>query len=171
MPGRCSICRHQQRDSINVSLLRDGTRFTARQFQISRPSLDRHKRHLLQPVPAADQIPEVAASVDGTTSIGSRVETLLRHCEKALSQAQASNNLPGVMRAIRELRAYLELQHKLETEERKNVQAQALHSRDLDGDPGCLNIQEVRAKLFGEDVGASEPNLIESNSTGTVEEH
>jgi hypothetical protein len=74
------------------------------------------------------------------------------------------------MRAIRELRAYLELQHKLETEERKNVLAQALHSRDLDGYRGSLNIQEVRAKLFGEDVGASEPNLIESNSPGTVEE-
>ena len=75
------------------------------------------------------------------------------------------------MRAIRELRAYLELQHKLETEERKNVLAQALHSRDVDGDLGSVNIQEVRAKLFGEDVGPSETNLIESNAPGTVEEH
>jgi len=36
-PG-CSICRHQQRALIDVSLLREGTRFTARQFQVSRPS-------------------------------------------------------------------------------------------------------------------------------------
>jgi hypothetical protein len=75
------------------------------------------------------------------------------------------------MRAIRELRAYLELQHKLETQERKNVLAQALHSSDPDDDRGSLNIQEVRAKLFGEDVCPSETNLIESDSSGTVEEH
>jgi hypothetical protein len=170
MPGRCSICRHLQRDSINVSLLRDGTRFTARQFQVSRPSLDRHKRHLLKTVPAADQVPGVAASIDGATSIRSRVETSIRHCEKALNQAQASNNLPGVMRAIRELRAYLELQHKLEAEERKNIQAQALRSSVPVGDPGSMRIQEIRAKLFGDDVGPSEPTLIESNSPATVEE-
>jgi hypothetical protein len=66
------------------------------------------------------------------------------------------------------VRAYLELQHKLETEERKNVLAQTLHSSGPDGDPGCMKIQEVRAKLFGELLGPSEPNLIESDSPGTV---
>jgi hypothetical protein len=46
MLSRCSICRHPQRDLIDVSLLRDGTRAAARQYQVSRPALDRHTRHL-----------------------------------------------------------------------------------------------------------------------------
>jgi hypothetical protein len=40
MPVRCSICQHPQRNSIDVSLVRDGTRCTARQFQVSRPADD-----------------------------------------------------------------------------------------------------------------------------------
>ena len=51
MSHRCSICRHPKLDSINVSLVRDGTRFTAREFQISRPALNRHKRHLTTSLP------------------------------------------------------------------------------------------------------------------------
>jgi hypothetical protein len=120
MSSRCSICRHPQRDSIDVSVLRNGTRFTARQFQVSRPSLDRHKRHLPQTI-AADQAREVAASSDGATLLLSRLEGLIRCCENALSQAQADKNLSGVMRAIRELRGYFELKCKLLAEERRNL--------------------------------------------------
>ena len=81
MSRRCSICRHPQRDLINVSLLRDGTRFTARQFKVSRPALDRHKRHLPQTLAAADQVPEVAVSSDGATPpILSQLEVWIGHC-------------------------------------------------------------------------------------------
>jgi len=72
-PG-CSICRHQQRALIDVSLLREGTRFTARQFQVSRPSLDRHKKHLSQSVAIADQTREIAASSDESTPLLSQLE-------------------------------------------------------------------------------------------------
>jgi|GEM_PF-6401610 hypothetical protein len=34
MSSRCSICRHPLRASIDVSVLRDGTRVTAREFQV-----------------------------------------------------------------------------------------------------------------------------------------
>ena len=68
MSSRCLISRHQQRDSIDVSVLRDGARFTARQFQVFRPSPDRHKKHLPQSIAAADQHQEVAASSDVTRS-------------------------------------------------------------------------------------------------------
>jgi hypothetical protein len=44
---------------------------------------------------------------------------LIRHCENALSQAQANKNFPGAMRAIKELRAHFELKYKLESKERK----------------------------------------------------
>jgi hypothetical protein len=119
MSSRCSICRHPERASIDVSVLRDGTRLTARQFQVSRPSLDRHKRHLSQIV-AADQAQVVATSNDGAIPLLSRLDIMIRHCESALSQAQANKNFPGAMRAIRELRAYFELKCKVESEERKH---------------------------------------------------
>ena len=45
MPRRCTICHHPQHEDIAVSLFRDGTRATARRFQVSRSALDRHKRH------------------------------------------------------------------------------------------------------------------------------
>jgi hypothetical protein len=117
MSHRCSICRHPQRDSINVSLSRDGTRSTARQFEISLPSLDRHKRHLHETTVTADEVPQVTTG--SGSSMLSRIETLMGQCESALNQAQASKNLPGILRASKELRACVELKHKLETAERK----------------------------------------------------
>jgi hypothetical protein len=38
MSPRCSICLNPKLDLINVSLARDGTMSTARQFQISLPA-------------------------------------------------------------------------------------------------------------------------------------
>ena len=119
-PG-CSICRHQQRALIDVSLLREGTRFTARQFQVSRPSLDRHKKHLSQSVAIADQTREIAASSDESTPLLSQLEVLIQHCERALNHAQSAKNLRGIIRANRELRSYFELKCKLQAEERRNV--------------------------------------------------
>ena len=55
MPRRCTICHHPRHEEIAVSLFRDGTRATARRFQVSLPSLDRHKRHLSDPLVKAQQ--------------------------------------------------------------------------------------------------------------------
>jgi hypothetical protein len=46
MARRCTICYHAQIEEINAALTRDGSRPTARQFQISRAALDRHKKHI-----------------------------------------------------------------------------------------------------------------------------
>jgi hypothetical protein len=46
MAGRCSICHHPQHDEINAAIMREGLRSTARQFQVSRAALDRHKKHV-----------------------------------------------------------------------------------------------------------------------------
>lgn len=43
---RCTICHHAQVDEINAALTRVGSRPAARQFQVSRAALDRHKKHL-----------------------------------------------------------------------------------------------------------------------------
>jgi|SRR5580700_9437327 hypothetical protein len=118
MSQRCSICRHPQRDSVDVSVLRDGIRSTARQFQISRSALDRHKRHLSQSI-AAHEAREVAVSSDSETPLFPQLEVWIRHCNGALSQAQADKNFRGIIQAIKEQRAYLELKYKLQTEERR----------------------------------------------------
>ena len=60
MSARCAICRHPLCDSINVSLRRDGTRCTTREFQVWRPALNRHKRHIWTSVPIAIQYSEIA---------------------------------------------------------------------------------------------------------------
>jgi len=112
--AHCSICRHPQRDSINVSLLRDGTRSTARQFQVSRPALDRHKRHVAQ-TDAAPRTQDTQVSGNGAVPLRSRVEGSIQCCENALRQAQANKDFPGVMRAIRELRGCLGLLSRLES--------------------------------------------------------
>jgi hypothetical protein len=177
MMSRCSICRHPERASIDVSVLRDGTRLTARQFQVSRPSLDRHKRHLSQIV-AADQAQVVATSNDGAIPLPSRLDVMIRHCESALSQAQANKNFSGAMRAIRELRAYFELKCKLESDERKHrglpkdfpeqksrasdgLQRPTLDARDsLRATTLRIRIRLAREEL-GETAMITEPNNLE----------
>jgi aryl-alcohol dehydrogenase-like predicted oxidoreductase len=177
MSSRCSICRHPERASIDVSVLRDGTRLTARQFQVSRPSLDRHKRHLSQII-AADQAQMVATSNDGAIPLLSRLDVMIRHCESLLSQAQANKNFPGAMRAIRELRAYFELKCKLESDELKHrglpkdfpeqksrasdgLQRPTLDARDsLRATTLRMRIRWARQEL-GETAMITEPNNLE----------
>jgi hypothetical protein len=126
MSARCSICRHPLRDSINVSLLRDGTRSTARQFQVSRPALDRHKRHVRTSVPiqaraAGGQTADFVARPDGTHSRLSELDVLMRRCEEALIQETASGDFGQVLRVIKELRSCLELRVKLEAQKIRDV--------------------------------------------------
>jgi hypothetical protein len=128
MSVRCSICQHPQCNSIDVSLVRDGTRSTARQFQVSRPALDRHKRHISQTATVA-QVREIASSGEGTASLLVRVEGSIRYCESALKQAANNMDFPGVMRAIRELRGCLELLARLESESQRSGQRTGVGSR------------------------------------------
>src|ERR1035441_8824400 len=55
MPRRCTICHHPEHREIAISLFRDGTRATARRFQVSLPALDRHKSHLPVTLVKAEQ--------------------------------------------------------------------------------------------------------------------
>jgi hypothetical protein len=126
MSSRCSICKHPKRDSIDVSLRRDGTRSTAREFQVSLPSLHRHKRHLTVSVESQtgatpDQGAEASARPSGTHSSLAELDVLMRHCEQTLIQAKSSKNLSHITRALKEVRACLELKVKLETEKPRNV--------------------------------------------------
>jgi hypothetical protein len=58
-------------------------------------------------------------SSDSETPLFPQLEVWIRHCDTALSQAQADKNFRGILQAIKEQRAYLELKYKLQTEERR----------------------------------------------------
>ena len=103
---------------LDVSVLQSGTRLTARQFQVSRSSLDRHKRHLQTVV--REQAQQVVANGEEATPLLSQLDIMIRDCESVLRQAQANNNFPAVMRALKERRALFELKCKLVSEEQKH---------------------------------------------------
>jgi hypothetical protein len=112
MPRRCTICHHPQHEEIAVSLFREGTRATARRFQVSRPALDRHKAHLPGTIVKAQQA-EVACEA---TSLLTRVESLMQESEKIAAAAKLEKNWPAATSALREARGCLELLGKLRGE-------------------------------------------------------
>jgi hypothetical protein len=112
MPRRCTICSHPQHKEIAVSLFRDGTRSTARQFQVSLPALDRHKGHLPGTIVKAQQ----AEVVCEATSLLSRVESLMQESEKIAAAAKREKNWSAATSALREARGCLELLGKLRGE-------------------------------------------------------
>ena len=97
MPRRCTICHHPQNEEIAVSLFRDGTRFTARQFQLSLPALHRHKGHLPGTIVKAQQAEVVC---EATSAAAAKLE----------------KNWPAATSALREARGCLELLGKLRGE-------------------------------------------------------
>lgn len=112
MPRRCTICHHPQHEEIAVSLFRDGTRPTARRFQLSLPALDRHKGHLPGTIINALQ----AEVVSEATSLLARVENLMHECEKIAAAAKLEKNWAAATSALREARGCLELLGKLRGE-------------------------------------------------------
>lgn len=113
---------------INVSLLRDGTRSTVRQFQISRSALDRHKHHLTASVEfpidgsgdhRAAPTPEALSETRGDLVL-SQLEVMIRRSENAINQALADRDFRIVMPAMREQRAQLELKNKIVSERLKH---------------------------------------------------
>ncbi len=112
MPRRCTICHHPQHEEIAVSLFRDGTRATARRFQVSLPALDRHKGHLPGTIAKAQQ----AEVMCEATSLLARVESLMHESEKIAAAAKLEKNWPAATSALREARGCLELLGKLRGE-------------------------------------------------------
>lgn len=104
--SRCSICR-PERVSLDVSLLQNGTRFTARQYGLSRSALDRHRRHVLPTVPNEDR--EAGAGNSETQALLLKVDVIIRDCEQALAQARADSDSSALVKLMRELRANVAL--------------------------------------------------------------
>ena len=169
MSLRCSICPHPKLDLINVSLLRDGTRSTVREFQISRSALDRHKRHLKDSVEfQAGPTPAEPLSNAQGDPVLSQLEVMIRHSENTISQAVAAKDFRIVTRAMREQRAQLELKNKIVSERRNHrlvagradQKSPAIEASAIDDPYEQLAIValRVRIKLASEELG--EPAFI-----------
>jgi hypothetical protein len=65
MAGRCKICSDTRVAEIDAALAKIGTRKTARQFTISLPALDRHKRHSAEKQLSVARTPEDVLSTLG----------------------------------------------------------------------------------------------------------
>jgi hypothetical protein len=82
MARRCTICYHAQVEEINAAFTRDGSRPTARQFQISRAALDRHRKHIPHGKVAStpDALIERMLGLLRTTAKGTPALRKLRTC-------------------------------------------------------------------------------------------
>jgi len=126
--NRCSICRHPELHEINVSVLRDGIRATARRYHISRPALGRHKGHLptflqseVEIGGAPDPVPlRRTAEADCSSS---KLGDLLRLCERNLLRALDGTNVSTVYKALKETRACLQLWAEVIPTTRTSVRA------------------------------------------------
>ena len=112
MASACSICRHPRRDEINLSLIQNGTRPTARTFGLSKASVDRHKKHL--PAQLASE-PAAETATDSSTLLA-RVEQLMRESELIAAAAKGAKNWGAACAALREARTCLELLAKVRGE-------------------------------------------------------
>lgn len=108
----CTICRNTLGKEITISLLRFGTRFTARQFEVSKSALDRHKRHLPRNLAGAYQHMENESSA----SILSEVKKLVRECRGIARRAKSDRQWSQAVAALREVRGCLDLLARLKHE-------------------------------------------------------
>jgi hypothetical protein len=112
MPRRCTICYHPQHEEIAISLFRDGTRATARRFQVSLPALDRHKGHLPRTLVRAQQ----AQQIMDATSLLSRVEEVVNDARRITRQAEEKEELSTALAGLKTITHSLELFGKLKGE-------------------------------------------------------
>jgi hypothetical protein len=138
----CTICRHPQLEEIAVSLVRNGTRDTARRFGMSRSALDRHKKHLPSTLVKAHEAKEVAAA----SSVLSQLRELVSDCRIIAGKAQAARQWSQATAALREVRSTLELLARLEMEIQKNKSEPPLPPKP-DGPDARENLRVLTERL------------------------
>lgn len=107
MGQRCTICSHDDRESIDEALVA-GTAYRnlAERYGLSLAALSRHRN---DHVSAALQAVVIEREHDAASSLLDRVESLIGRTERLLSTAEESGKVAQALGAVRELRALLEL--------------------------------------------------------------
>jgi hypothetical protein len=106
MPRTCTICTHKQRQAIDRALI-DGRpyRDIARQFHVSKASIERHKNaHLPATLARAHKAREIARA---DTLVG-RIEALCASVERVLKLAETEHTHRGDLRVLAAVRESLE---------------------------------------------------------------
>jgi hypothetical protein len=112
MPS-CKVCLHPDRATIDKEIVTGvSLRDIARQYGMSRGSVDRHKKHIPKALTKARQAETVAES----TSLLSRVERLMDQCEAAYAKAEKAGKWAGAAAFAREIRGSIELLGRLSGE-------------------------------------------------------
>lgn len=117
MPQTCTICRHKERDAIDLALLEgQPLRDIARQFNVSRAALDRHKDHLPGQLVKAHEAAEIASA--GT--LLDRLRQLNDETRAILAETREIKNHDLSLKALARLEKQLELEAKLLGELKEN---------------------------------------------------
>ena len=121
MSPRCSICSHDDRESIDEAIVAGRTyRDIARQWDVSKDAVARHKSHVSHALSRVVAQREEA----GARSALDRLEDLHARATTFLDAAEAEGKASMGLAAIRELRGLVEMIAKItgELDERPNVQ-------------------------------------------------
>ena len=107
MPRRCTVCMHEDRDSIDKALVRGQSyRTIATQYALSTSAVNRHAHaHLPETLTKAHEIKE-SAHADALTD---RIERLITQSERLLEYGQSEKQGRDWAAGLRELRKSFEL--------------------------------------------------------------
>lgn len=127
MPRRCSICDHDQRPDIDAALVGGlSNRAIARQFQVGRDALRRHRRagHIADTlIRAAD-----AAEVSKADDLLGQIRALQANALRILDRAELAGDLRTALRAIGEARRTIEVLFDVE---RRRQAAEGISGEEL----------------------------------------
>jgi len=115
MGRRCTVCEHPLRLEIDRALLADqDITDIARCYHVGTDALGRHRKaHLLPALAALPPAPAPALGEPWTGDLLSELRALQERSLRILDAAEASGDAVLALKAIRELRANLELLVKL----------------------------------------------------------
>lgn len=112
MPQTCSVCKHEDLESINQALLaNESLRNIAEQFPLSTTALHRHKKSHL---PAALVKAQEAQEVSRADSLLDQLRHLQGKALSLLEQAETAGDLRAALQGVREAKGCLELLAKLQ---------------------------------------------------------
>jgi len=123
MGRTCTVCTHKDLDEINRLLLcSDSYRDLARQFNLSKDALARHKEsHIPEALTKAEDIKEVAQAdklLDELLKVREKTYSLLDKAE----QAKEVKSWPGFLRELREqIKLMAELEGRLASQPQINI--------------------------------------------------
>ncbi len=126
MVRRCTVCDHPDRSSIDAALVeRQPYRNISQRFRLSATSLHRHaQNHVPAALARARQAQEMAHGDD----LLAQVEGLRDRAMGVMDRAEAAEDLPAAVSAIREARGCVELLARLVGELREGTQVNIMMS-------------------------------------------